>query len=285
MEASVATPPKAPEPSHDGEAEATRSTEELFQWSDYVHVGAGAGDCEHRWDGECKDWRHFHAWVCLPNPFQVRDIGDKAAAGRARKIRAMRDPESDSYAVLEAELDEVRATRYDELLQALASAAVERELPEIVREVHGEERFEHYDQDAEALRRLEAQPEEERDTEEYERLQADVLAFAEELTRRTEEREAVELEHLKAMEPDRVVAIERKARIERAGTEMYLHTYYTWAIYTGTRRPVTEGFPAVRSFRQPEDLKVAAPEIVKALREKIRDLESRTTVRSDAAGN
>lgn len=285
MESSVVDlPPADPEPTYDGEAEATRSAEELFQWSMYVHVGGGAAECEHGEDGKCKDPRHFHAWVCLPNTFQIRDIGDKAQAAKARKKRALRDPESDSYAVMEDSLADLRRDRMDEVIDGAAKANVTKRLAEIVEDVRKDERFEHQDQDAEELKRLERLPEEDRDPEEYECLQAQVTEYTRRLQEAIDQQEAREREVL-ANDPDHALEIEREARIETISREVWWHTYYTWAMYVGTRVPVTDGFPTQRKFKQPEDLKNAPPEVVTALREALRQLDERTTVRSDAAGN
>lgn len=270
---------------YDGQAEATRSTAELFQWSMFVHVGAGADECEHGEDGACQDASHFHAWVCLPNAFQMRDIGEKARAARARRKRALRDPESDSYAVLEDDLADIARDRMDELIDAVARTNVDKQLTDIVDELRRDERFENHEQDAEEFRRLDAVPEGERDTEEYERLGEQIKAYAErfdEVIQQRQERERTSLRNLKTAE---VVDIERRSRIDAIATEFYLHTYYTWSMYIGTRRPTTDGFPSRRKFKEPEDLKNAPPEVVTALREAIRTLEERTTVRSDAAGN
>ena len=285
MEASVvALPPADPEPTYDGSAEATRSAEELFQWSTYVHVGAGAVECEHGEDGTCKDPKHFHAWLCLPNTFQMRDIGEKAQAARARKRRALRDPEADSYAVLEDLLADLRREQMDALVESADTANVAKRLAEIVEGIKDDERFEHQEQDAEEFRRLEALPEEERDAEEFERLQAQMNDYAKQVEEIVGEHERREREALRN-DPDRAVDIERQTRIDNISREVYLHTYYTWAIYIGTRVPITDGFPAQRKFRHPEDLKIAPPEVVLALREAIGRLEDKTTVRSDAAGN
>jgi hypothetical protein len=296
MEATVATrevPPEA-QPSHDGKAEATRSSEELFEWSGYVHVGKGAEECLHAIDGECTEKPrigadgtlsgHFHAWVCLPNQFQIRDIGDKARAARARKTRALRDPQSDSYAILEAELDDLRYNHFDELVDSLAHAQVNKDLLDIVRGIEEDERFEHHAQDVEELNRLHDVPEDERDAEEYERLQADALAYSEELQRVIDERHKAEVARLRAAKPEDVIDLERRERIDNIGTEMYLHTYYTWAMYVCARKPVIDKLPTERVFAQPEDLRNAADEVVVALRSKISQLENRT-VRGDAAGN
>lgn len=285
MEASVAVPPE-PEVSHDGTAEATRSTSELFQWSGYVHVGAGAEDCEHSVDGECHDPQHFHAWVCLPNAYQIRDITDKARAAKARRRRALRDPESDAHAVLEDELDDLRdPATFQLVIQALADSAVDSKLLEIIGDLQNDDRFEHHEQDSEEFQRLQALPEDERDPEEWERLQADMLAYAEALREEVQKRTDAELAHLKAKGQDEVIDLERKRRIDMDSSEHYLHTYYTWAIFIGTREPTTNGFPSERKFKSPEAQRNAPPEAIAALREKIRVLEERTVARSDAAGN
>lgn len=298
MEAStVAAPPEVlPEAaSFDGEAEATRSTEELFEWSGYVHVGGDAATCEHRGDGECDDSRHFHAWVCLPNVYQIRDIVDKARAAKARKIRALRDAggptarpphePSDSYVTLEAELDELR-TRRDELLDTITKRKVDERLTEIITGLRDDDRFEHHDQDAEEFRRLTALPEDERDAAEYEQLQAHMVAYGDAMTEALDAETAAEKARLGKLPLDDLIEMERQRRIDDLGWETYNHTFYTWAIFTGTRVPSTKGFPSARKFKTPDEQKDAPPEALRALRQKITDLENRTTsARSDAAGN
>jgi hypothetical protein len=303
MEASVATPQAVadPEPSHDGAAEATRSTQELFRWSGFVHVGAGAEQCEHRLDGQCKETPrtnpetggmegHFHAWICLPNPYQVRDIQEKARAARARKVRALRDPESDSGVILEGELDELRREHMDELVQAIASRNVDAELMDIVREVQEREEFENQAADAEEFQRLQQIPEVDRTSEEQEehtRLAAQMLKYGETMQEILDKRREAEVERLKGLDPDKVIDIEREFRIKSQADEMFLFTYYTWAIYVGTREPTATGMPTQRKFPDAQAQRSAPPEVVNALREKIRELESATTqeTRGDAAGN
>lgn len=302
MEASVATPPVAapaapPEapPSHDGSAEATRSTAELFEWSGYVHVGGDAPECEERLTGACSNPKHFHAWVTMPNPYQIRDIVDKARAAKARKRRALRDAgdpakgrePSDSYMTLEDQLDSLREPeQYKQLITIIARRRIEMSLVEILDSMQKDERFEHHAQDSEEFQRLEALPEDERDKEEYERLQADMMAYGEEMQKVVDERIETEQAHLKNETPDQVIEYERLFRIEDIASEAYLHIYYTWAIFTGTRKPSTEGFPSERKFKDPEALRNAPPEVIVALREKLRSLEQRTTSgRGEAAGN
>jgi hypothetical protein len=300
MEGSVATPtaPAEPHASYDGSAEATNSTEQLFQWSGYVHVGTGAEQCEHRSDGACTETEHFHGWVCLPNPYQVRDIADKARAARARKARAMRDAgdpnhsdpkrhePSDSYMVLESELDTYRQPHeFKLLIQSIAARTIERSLMDILDDLHKDERFEHHAQDTEEFRRQQELPEDQRDEEEYTRLQEDLLDYGKVMQEEIDKRIATEVAHLESIEQDAVIDLERQFRIDTTGTEAYLHAYYTWAIYTGTRKPSTEGFPSERKFDTPLALSSVPPEVVTALRQKIRTLEERTSGRGEAAGN
>lgn len=79
----------------------------LYNYSTWVHVGAGAEQCADGENGECADPLHFHAWCRLPNPYQLDDIRRRALAAKARRGRQLRDPETDSHAVLEDELDAI----------------------------------------------------------------------------------------------------------------------------------------------------------------------------------
>jgi hypothetical protein len=228
----------------------------------------------------------------------VRDIADKARAARARKARALRDagdpkhPDpkrqepSDSYVILESELDVFRQPHeFGELVQAIARRTIERSLMDILDDLHKDERFEHHAQDAEEFRRQQELPEDQRDPEEYARLQEDLLHYGNTMQEEIDKRIATEVAHLEAMTQDAVIDLERQFRIGDIGDEAYLHTYYTWAIYTGTRNPSTERFPSERKFPAPAALSTAPPEVVTALRQKIRTLEERTSGRGEAAGN
>jgi hypothetical protein len=284
MEASVVAAPEEPVVAHDGEAEATRSAEELFQWSGYVHVGTGAQECEHAQDGECAAEAHFHAWLCLPNQFQIRDIGEKARAARARIQRALRDHESDSRAILEAELEDLR-DHYDALVDSMAQFEADKRITDIMRELESDERFEHHAQDAEEYTRLNRLSPTARDVDEFQRLEADVTAFNDGLRQRMDAAREAEKTRLLQMDQDEVIELERRHRMDAIGTEAYLHSYYTWCMYVCARKPQKTGFPRTRVFRDPEELRSGPPEVIAALRQKIAALENRTATRSDAAGN
>jgi hypothetical protein len=289
--------PAEPAPTHDGAAEATRSTEELFQWSTYVHVGPGATECEHAIDGECAERirivgdgsivGHFHAWLCLPNAFQQRDITDRAQAAKARKRRALQDPESDAHLVLEEHIEAWGLTdeTFTALVQQVAQRRVEMEFGEITEELNDSEAFEHYGADLEEFRRLADLPEAERDGEDWERLEKEIEGYRLEFDKRAKERFESEKYRLEQMPRADVLDIERRHRVDTVTGEQFLHTYYTWAYYTCVRKPVLDEYPSERVFPKPEALRDAAPEIIVGLRTAYRALESRLLMRSDAAGN
>lgn len=288
MEGSVATKeaPPEPTPSFDGAAEATRTTEELFQYAMFVHVGAGALDCEHAEDGECTDHVHFHAWLVMPNVFQFQDIEAKAQAARARKKRALNDTDSDARLVLEDQLDNAMndPEQYRLMIEQLADARVRPELIEIRHSLLDSDEFEHIDADSEELRRLMRLPEEERDADDFERLNNHVKAFTDEFEERFKTRVDSEKARLSEMPKPDVLDLQRRHAIDFTCDEAFFNAKYTWTYYICARRPVKNGYPTERIFERPEDMKNAAPEAIIALRDAYRAMELRPA-RSDAAGN
>lgn len=288
MEATVAKlAPPEPEQGHDGEAEATRSTEELFQWSTHVHVGDGAQECEHGEDGQCSEHRHFHCWLCLPNTFQARDIQDKARAAKARKRRSLQDPESDAHVVLEEQIEAWGLTdqTFTALCGMIADRAVQQQYGEIADDLQSSERFEHYATDIEEFQRMAALPEPDRDSDDWKRLEEDTKVYRDEFEKRAKARNERELSILRSEGREKVLDRERQFQIDQISTEMFLHVYYTWAYYTCARVPSQDTYPTQRIFDKPEALRDAAPEVIQALRDAYRSLEGRMIVRGDAAGN
>ena len=268
-------------------AEATRTADHLFQYSTYVHAGAGADECEHREDGKCDDPEHFHAWLCLPNSLQNRDIQDKAKAAKARKKRAMNDaggegrPPSDAFVTLESELDDLLSGDRKPIIDGLAEREVREHFGDYMLDV--QERFENYQQDREEWLRLAALPEEERPDEEYQQLDARMTKFGEAVEERItveRDREAAALE--KMSEADLRERL-REARIVGEANEASQIAYYTWLAFVGTRR-CPGGLASKRYYSTMDDFRAAPPEAVREIDAGLRDLEQRT-IRGDAAGN
>lgn len=268
-------------------AEAATTVEKLFQFSEYIHVGEGAAECDHREDGACKDAAHFHCWVCLPNQLQHRDIQEKARAARARRQRAMRDagdqnrPASDAYVMLEAELDELMEDSLDTVLDRLAAEKVREEMREIIKDVASEEKYENYYQDAEEYKRLAMMPEDERPTEEWATLDQTMTEFGTEVEQRCEDAKQRRIGSLRQAGDAAIRDLLRKQRVEAESGVASINAYYLWLGYVCTH-PVNQW--ALRSFPTLEAYRAAAPEVIQAIDGALQDLESRT-IRGEAAGN
>lgn len=268
-------------------AEATRSADHLFQYSQIVHAGAGAAECEHVQD--CKDKAHFHAWICLPNKLQHRDVQEKARAAKARRKLAMRDSggegrgASDAYVMLESELDDLMRGDRKPILEQLSNRKARERLGEVVLEVREEERFENYDQDSEEFRRLALLKEEDRDAELFKQLDAAMTLFGEAIEQRAEEQRLSDVAAMEAMDDTSLRSILREARIEGEANDVWNATYYAWLAFICTKVPLANG-ASRRYFTSMEEFKNAPPEAVSAVDDAIRDLEGRM-VRGDAAGN
>jgi hypothetical protein len=189
-------------------ADAERTRHDIFRYSEYVHVGPGVEECElfvaladperdkSRPLPVCSDPDHFHAWCRLPNPFQVRDIAEKASAARARRARMLKDPESDSHAILEAELDSLLdptlkdivveeiierdfAEDYDDAMRRVKAVEVEDFVPED-EDDETPKLYANIEQDQEEFTRQTRLPEEQRG-DDYEELGKTVRAFTDAL--------------------------------------------------------------------------------------------------------
>lgn len=282
------TEPVAPEPIA---AAAEKARREIFRYSDYVHVGDGAEDCAHATDGECKDDSHFHAWVRLPNPFQVRDIAEKARAARARRIRSLRDPESDAAAILESELDDLRDESLRDIIieeiidqdfptdyDAAQREVMDLEDPDWVVDEDNEDAevpklHANIMQDQEEYARQSQLPEDQRG-EDYPELQKTVTAWSEAINAALEQQQAPRREALKARPLDELIDVVRRKRIGMSADEVHLHTFNTWQWYVCTYRPRKKGTPNERVYRDIAQFKYEAPgEVVAALQVTFRELE------------
>lgn len=275
------------------QAEATRSAAHLFQYSTYVHAGEGAEECEHREDGVCKLSGHFHAWVCMPNSIQHRDILEKARAAKARRKRALRDAgtdgrgASDAYVTLESDLDDLMLGDHEPTIKQIAQRSVRKTMGERINDVReNDDRFETYFQDAEEWRRLNELPEEERPADEYKVLGEMMDDFEEAVKARTKEDTEREEEALRKLSDEQFRAVVREARIDGESAEAHMTAYYLWLGFIGTRVPSTQQHPgsSKRYFQALEDFRNASPEAVEAVDNAMRDLEGRMS-RGDASGN
>lgn len=288
------------EQSNTVESAAERGTSGLFKWTSWVHVGQGAEDCEDRFTGRCDDEEHFHAWVRLPNPYEVRDLQEKARAAQARKLRQLRDPESDAFVVLEDEMDELRSVDKGILVEELVEDDWQEDYIEAIRAVdaiedqdwepsEGDEDLEppklyvHIDQDREEYERQKGMPETERSAD-FAGLEKAVAAYGDAVEAAMKERQDPRRAGLMERDLDELIGMVRRRRMEAHATETFIHEFNTWQWFVCTFKPKAKGTPNERLWRTVAQMKYETPaEVINELRAAFSDLESRFG-RSRAAG-
>jgi len=282
MEAATVTPTEQPQ---DAPAtDATKTPAELFRYSAFVHVGPGADDCDEGEKGTCQNPLHFHAWCRLPNQFQHNDIRQRALAAKARRMRQLRDPESDSYVILEADMEEVARTGDHETVvdELVAKEWWKRHL-DAMKDVAEDERFEHIDRDRERVAEIDTLEPDKRPHEEREELLRHLESYGDAVEAKRKELEQPIRDSLMAMDMDELVKLLRDDRIASEASAAFMDTYQRWQWFAGTLKPVESGRPTDRAFSSIEQLEAAAPEVIAALRETFSELE--VSLQRGATGN
>jgi hypothetical protein len=254
--------------------------EKLFELSRWIHVGEGAEECPHATDGECEDVTHFHAWCRLPNQFQHEAIREKALAAKARRIRLLKDPESDAYVIVEFALDELRATGdIDSIVEEIVRKDTMKVHLAAVTEMRESEEFAHIEEDRERLRSLEAEPEETRNADEVESLRRHIKLFEDTLAQKKEEVEGPHREGLKQNSLDDLLDMVRQDRIERDGSRQFMDIFSRWVWFLGTMRkatpPKAANYESERYFASIKHMEVTADEVLNALDNTFAELEAR----------
>jgi hypothetical protein len=289
------------------EEEATRSAEpaavnalphKLFKASAYVNVGEGAEACEHQADGECDDREHFHAWCRLPNSLQHEDIREKAFATKARRMRALRDPNTDAHITLEGELYLIDDPSYTE---SIVDALLEREWPKdfmrATREVNESEDYKHIAQDREEYQRLLDSEGDKSDSEysqELRDLQAHVAGYMKAQTDQLAEIQGPRRAELRGYEFPRLMEMIRRVRVEADADKFFMDAYQAWLWFTGTYdvkpdpvrgRPFKLKWLSIgrRDGSEPGTLHAESPEVVEAIKDTFNELSA--GLRQGSAGN
>lgn len=280
------------------EAAAQVSAQRMFKYSVFVDLGDGAETCEHARDGECTDIEHFHAWCRLPNPYQHEDIRKKANAAKARRLRELRDPESDASVIL----DEALAVLHDDIhrdtiIEELLNDDWPKNYLEAQREVDGREEWEHIAQDREEYARLSAAerelPEEEQ-SDEYKRLVKHLDAYAVQIREKLTEIEAPTRAKLAERSTDDLMTTLRTRRVDTDASRAFMETYEPWTWFVGTFKVQlhpTLGRPHIPMWEdighkdRPEagSMYSEAPEVIDELERTFGEL--RTALQRGSAGN
>jgi hypothetical protein len=249
-------------------ADAERTQEERFKWREYVHMGIGADECEHREDGKCTDTGHFHALCRLPTPFQIRDIQEKSQAAKARRLRQLRDPDSDARVILEDELDGLKEVDKELLADELLDRDFAEAYRDAVKEVDDIEDPDHVPEGDEPIRKLYANIDQDREEylrqrdlpdeqrgDDFEELERVYAAYSKAIEDAMDRIQAPRREHFMGLELEELIDQIRRQRIEAQGYEMHLHTFNMWQMYVCTYKPVAKGVPSERVWRSLEEMK------------------------------
>lgn len=273
-----------------------REPRSLFKYSAWVHTGAGAEECteydEDAGTNACGDKSHFHAWCRLPNPFQHREIRERALAAKARKLRQLRNAGTDAFDILEGDLDAI-ALRGDEAISELADELLQRdwwkdylvaarEIKDINDEGEGaeedEKRFAHVEEDQARYARLEATDPAKRNEDEHTELRDHLAEYAKLVDERLNAIVNPKREQLEGLDINALIDKVRAKRIETEVQQEFMHHFSMneWLACTFTS-PEGDTY-----FRDLSHLERAAPEVIRALQEVYGDLE-RTA--QEAQGN
>jgi hypothetical protein len=269
---------------------------ETYKWSAWLHVGPGADKCEavneEQGTNDCSNPLHFHAFCRLPNPFAHREIREEALAAKARRVRALRDPDSNAAVILEDELDRLaregdlaKPAIVDELvgqdwwrdfLEATADV-LEIEDPD------GTKPFEHIKRDIAHYNQQIAEldlDEEGELPEELQQLRDHIERYNTLVDEKREALTAPRREALAAMDLNRLLDMVRDQRIDVDSNEAFAHEYATlqWFLCT-LNRP--GGEPV---FKSQEAMKRADTDVIEGLRAVYVDLE-KTKQRGGEPGN
>jgi hypothetical protein len=269
----------------------TLNSSQMFEFSRYVHVGPGAAECEDGENGECQNPAHFHAWVRLPNQFQVTSLREKGDAAAARKLRVLRDEDSDSRAILDGELEELaRQADQEALIEAVTNADFLKDHMAAMNEVRTDEElgFATIEDDRERLTALEAIPPEDRPEEEFEELQKHVAAYVDAVNAAREAIQKPLRDSLAERTSEELIEMIRENRIQGISREANDETYALWQWYICTLKPKSPekpGHPQERIYGSIDHLKAAAPEIIAALRDAFQEIEAAAGRSLQAASN
>lgn len=258
------------------------SRAELYDYQTWVHVGPGAENCEdvHEDVGtvECNNPLHFHAWLRLPNPFQHRDIRERALAAKARRIRALREPDTDLHEILEEEVDTL-ARRGEairpEIVDELVRGDWWKHLLDATRELgletddKDELRWQHIDEDRLRLGEIREMPTDDQPEPERDQIEKRLTAYELALEKKREELAQPTRDELEALDISTLLDRLRDSRIEAEGSAIFQHIYAEQEWLSCTYRAV-DGEPW---FPRTAELHSQPSSVISAIQVAFRDLE------------
>lgn len=284
MEQSTAV--DAPEITPQEEAAPDRTEARLFQFSEYVHVGDGSAECEHAEDGACSNIDHFHAWIRLPNKFQVAQIREKGQAARARVLRQAKDPESDRFAIIENQVDEAVNAGAESMIDELLGQSSWQKYAQAMRELVEDESDDEVspwatiEEDQKRFRYLSALKDEEVDQDEFAELKRHLAKWNDALEARHAELIQPERDALTGSTLEELDKMIRHIAVEEQADAIFMRTFARWQMVVCTLKPRKDKQPNEKTFSNPAELEGSAPEIIAAIEAAFNALESELNARS-----
>lgn len=261
-----------------------RNEARIFRFSDFVHVGEGSAECEHGEDGKCSNQDHFHAWIRLPNKFQIVQIREKGQAARARVIRQSKDVETDRWEIIENQVAEAMLGGRDGVIAEILGRSdwkvYRQAMAELVNDDDAEGEGENprspwadIEEDQDRFRHLSALPEDERDADEFGELSRHIAKWNETVDERLEDLRAPERDALEGRTDEELEAMVRDNALTEQADAIFMRTYTRWQMVVCTLKP-NGGRPVDRVFGSPQHLEAEAPEVIGGLEIAFNALES-----------
>jgi hypothetical protein len=263
-----------------------QSAAKIFRYSDWVHIGPDAEECAHAQDGKCSNADHFHAWIRLPNKFQITAIREKAQAARARVMRQAKEEDSDRRAIIDNQLAEAQSAGREVMIEELTAKNTfkwtQRAMSELAEDSDdGEEEseFAHVEEDQQRWVELNATPAEDRDEAEYKELTAHMEKWNDAVDAKFAELAEPEKEALEGRTDEELIELLREQVVAEQSNQIFMRVYNAWEYVVCTMTPNSKGgweqvFPSLSA------MEAAAPEIVGTLEGAYNALEQELNERS-----
>lgn len=282
QKAQVAGDQAEPTPGAETSPAEDQEQDKIFRHSMFVHIGPGSDECEHvdeeKFISTCTDPAHFHAWVHTPNQFQHNSIRTKAMAAKARKLRSLRDVESDSRTILDGEIEQIVFEGNRQILiEELVTKDQVKNYWQAMKEVQEEPEYEHYEEDRTRLAALNAMPAEKRDEEEYIELGNHMAKYGDQVREVIDNIQKPLRDSLEAHDTEKLAALVTEDRIQAESQSEFDDVYSQWEWYIGTCKLWLKdqaGHPDERYYTDIEKLKAAPSEVISGLAEAFTELDA-----------
>lgn len=227
------------------------------------------------------------ALLRLANQFQHAEIRQAALAAKARRMRQLRDENTDAFVVLEDEMDALaRLGDQMVLVEELVGREWWKDQLAAEADVAEEEDYEHISRDRQRLEVLGEMDPVERDEDEWKELQTHVENFFKAVQERLTERQRPRREALEALDINALVDLVRQERIAQEGNVTFNLHFSLWQMYSGSYElkgyetrtvkgnTIEAPMPGKPLFSSVDDVRRADPNLLDALAHAYNELEA-----------